>query len=178
VSLYFNLFVVSRCVYASVYDYFCLCVYVYVCVYACMWVHVCLCVYVYVWAYLYICVFMHQSIPMCLCVFVSPCEFVCVYVCLCLYVGQCVFTCVNSFVSVSWIFLSTHMCIYVGQSGYLNVLMISYHYTFVCKSYVCLLCVCAYLSMSIKLFNLCLQFLVCLYFLLYFINIHFLITHL
>jgi hypothetical protein len=73
---------------------------------------------------------------------------------------------------------SIYLCIYEGLLGCLSVLVIACHYTYAWASCLCVLCVCAYLSMSIKVLNLCLQLLVSLYFFLYFIIIHNLITHL
>jgi hypothetical protein len=50
---------------------------------------------------------------------------------------------------------------------------------FICIMCMCVcVCVCVCLSMFIKFLNMCLQFLESLYFLLYFIIIHILITHL
>jgi hypothetical protein len=86
--------------------------------------------------------------------------------------------CVLQFPSAYKTHSSIYMCIYEGLLGYLSALVITYHCISACVPYLCVLCVCAYLSMFINVLNLCLQFLVSLYFFLYFNIIHNLITQL
>jgi hypothetical protein len=154
----------------------------YVCVSVSMCVPICLCVFM--WAYLYMCVYVCLCVGLSLCACAYVCVHVSSYVSVYVCVGQCVYVCLCVCVHhcvcfyVSLIIKSTHLCIYEGLLGSLNVLVIPYHYTSTCESYLYELHMCANLFVFIKLFNPCLQFLVSLYFLIYIITTHILITKL
>jgi hypothetical protein len=121
----------------------------------CWSIHVCLCMFV--------CVY--------LCVLTYPCVFMCVCMCLCVYMRKCVYVyvcpeflypliCVSMDCQVVWVSLLFFIII---------LLLVNHIYVY----YVCVhVCPCL-LNSSICVYNS-----VSLYFLLYFITIHIIITHL